>query len=78
MCVCVLTGAIKGMGIKEGVTLVVGGGFHGKSTILQALQVFAFSVPTFQYSFKVNITYLLVRWGVTTKCQEMVGSLLVA
>ncbi|MXX84919.1 MAG: ABC-ATPase domain-containing protein [Acidobacteria bacterium] len=28
---------IRGMGIPEGVTLIVGGGFHGKSTLLQAL-----------------------------------------
>ena len=27
------------MGIPEGITLIVGGGFHGKSTLLQALQV---------------------------------------
>lgn len=32
-------GPIKGMGIPEGVTLVVGGGFHGKSTLLQALEL---------------------------------------
>lgn len=31
-------GAIKGMGISEGVTLIVGGGFHGKSTLLRALE----------------------------------------
>eukprot|EP00916_Digyalum_oweni_P007938 GHVL01013324.1.p1 GENE.GHVL01013324.1~~GHVL01013324.1.p1 ORF type:complete len:617 (+),score=126.40 GHVL01013324.1:41-1891(+) len=31
-------GNIIGMGIKKGVTLVVGGGFHGKSTLLSALQ----------------------------------------
>ncbi len=31
-------GKIDGMGIPQGVTLVVGGGFHGKSTLLQALQ----------------------------------------
>ncbi|MBQ6886011.1 MAG: ABC-ATPase domain-containing protein [Lachnospiraceae bacterium] len=31
-------GKITGMGIKKGVTLFVGGGYHGKSTILQALQ----------------------------------------
>jgi predicted ABC-class ATPase len=30
-------GPIRGMGIPEGVTLVVGGGFHGKSTLLEAL-----------------------------------------
>ncbi len=29
--------AITGMGIPQGVTLIVGGGFHGKSTLLQAL-----------------------------------------
>jgi predicted ABC-class ATPase len=28
---------VSGMGIPEGVTLIVGGGFHGKSTLLQAL-----------------------------------------
>ena len=31
-------GRIRGMGIPRGVTLVVGGGFHGKSTLLQALE----------------------------------------
>lgn len=31
-------GKVAGMGIKKGVTLFVGGGFHGKSTLLQALQ----------------------------------------
>ena len=31
-------GAVTGMGIPSGVTLVVGGGFHGKSTLLRALQ----------------------------------------
>jgi predicted ABC-class ATPase len=30
-------GVISGMGVAEGVTLVVGGGFHGKSTLLSAL-----------------------------------------
>lgn len=29
---------ISGMGIPKGITLFVGGGYHGKSTILQALQ----------------------------------------
>lgn len=32
-------GLIKGMGIKKGVTLIVGGGYHGKSTILNALEL---------------------------------------
>ena len=30
-------GEISGMGVPEGVTLVAGGGFHGKSTLLSAL-----------------------------------------
>lgn len=31
-------GKISGMAIPRGVTLIVGGGFHGKSTLLQALE----------------------------------------
>ena len=31
-------GPIVGMGIPQGISLVVGGGFHGKSTLLEALQ----------------------------------------
>jgi predicted ABC-class ATPase len=31
-------GEITGMGIKRGVTLIIGGGYHGKSTLLQALE----------------------------------------
>lgn len=31
-------GKVSGMGIPEGVTLIVGGGYHGKSTLLEALQ----------------------------------------
>ncbi|AIS52273.1 ABC transporter, ATPase, putative [Thermoanaerobacter kivui] len=31
-------GKITGMGIPQGVTLIVGGGYHGKSTLLQAVQ----------------------------------------
>lgn len=30
-------GPIRGMGIPEGITLIVGGGYHGKSTLLSAL-----------------------------------------
>ena len=29
---------ITGMGVPQGITLIVGGGFHGKSTILEALE----------------------------------------
>ena len=31
-------GTLTGMGVPEGITLVVGGGFHGKSTLLRALE----------------------------------------
>lgn len=31
-------GKIKGMGIPKGITLIVGGGYHGKSTLLKALE----------------------------------------
>ncbi len=32
------SGKIKGMGIPKGVTLIVGGGYHGKSTLLKAIE----------------------------------------
>ncbi len=31
-------GTVSGMGVPEGITLIVGGGFHGKSTLLHALE----------------------------------------
>ncbi len=31
-------GPITGMGIRRGITLIVGGGYHGKSTLLKALE----------------------------------------
>lgn len=31
-------GKITGMGIPEGITLIVGGGYHGKSTLLKAIE----------------------------------------
>ncbi|MFP4480945.1 MAG: ABC-ATPase domain-containing protein [Desulfohalobiaceae bacterium] len=31
-------GRVQGLGIPAGVTLIVGGGYHGKSTVLQSLQ----------------------------------------
>ncbi|MGF1748311.1 MULTISPECIES: P-loop domain-containing protein [Vibrio] len=31
-------GEVKGMGVPKGVTLIVGGGFHGKSTLLNAIE----------------------------------------
>ncbi|KAL7749337.1 hypothetical protein RI367_005208 [Sorochytrium milnesiophthora] len=36
-------GTVHGTGIRRGVTLIVGGGFHGKSTLLQALEVGAYN-----------------------------------
>ncbi|NIK13101.1 ABC-ATPase domain-containing protein [Alkalibacillus almallahensis] len=30
---------IRGMAIKQGITLIVGGGYHGKSTLLEALEL---------------------------------------
>jgi len=35
---CPNRGAIAGMGIPAGVTLIVGGGYHGKSTVLKAIE----------------------------------------
>ncbi len=32
-------GALTGMGIPRGITLIVGGGYHGKSTLLKALEL---------------------------------------
>lgn len=32
-------GRISGMGMKKGITLIVGGGYHGKSTLLKALEL---------------------------------------
>ncbi len=31
-------GRVRGLGVRTGVTLIVGGGFHGKSTLLQAIE----------------------------------------
>lgn len=31
-------GTLRGMGIPKGITLIAGGGYHGKSTLLQALE----------------------------------------
>lgn len=32
-------GLITGMGVPEGITLIVGGGYHGKSTLLRAIEL---------------------------------------
>ncbi len=54
---------IAGMGIPKGITLICGGGFHGKSTLLEALQVGVYpKIPgdgrefcvTSSHSFKIR------------------------
>lgn len=34
-------GPVTGMAVKKGVTLIVGGGFHGKSTLLEVRTTFS-------------------------------------
>jgi predicted ABC-class ATPase len=36
---CPNCGSITGMGIPKGITLIVGGGYHGKSTLLRAIEL---------------------------------------
>ncbi len=36
---CPNQGKVKGMGIPSGITLIVGGGYHGKSTLLKAIEL---------------------------------------
>lgn len=36
---CPNRGKVTGMGIPQGVTLIVGGGYHGKSTLLRAIEL---------------------------------------
>lgn len=36
---CPNRGLIHGMGIPQGITLIVGGGYHGKSTLLRAIEL---------------------------------------
>jgi hypothetical protein len=44
-------GVVRGMGIRQGITLIAGGGFHGKSTLLQALEAGVYNkVGTGQYN----------------------------
>jgi predicted ABC-class ATPase len=38
-------GRVSGMGVPRGVTLVVGGGFHGKSTLLRAIEAGVYGHP---------------------------------
>ncbi len=38
-------GTLRGLGVRAGVTLIVGGGYHGKSTLLQALALGIYDHP---------------------------------
>ncbi len=49
--------AIKGMGIPEGVTLIVGGGYHGKTTLLNALALGVYNhIPGDGREFVVTVS----------------------
>jgi predicted ABC-class ATPase len=49
-------GLIKGMGIPEGVTLIIGGGYHGKSTLLDAVKLGVYNhVPGDGREFAVTV-----------------------
>jgi len=38
-------GRVRGLGVREGVTLIVGGGYHGKSTLLNAIELGVYDHP---------------------------------
>ena len=38
-------GRVSGMGVRDGVTLIVGGGYHGKSTLLSAIELGVYDHP---------------------------------
>ena len=49
-------GRITGMGIEKGITLIVGGGYHGKSTLLRALELGVYNhVPDDGREFCVSL-----------------------
>ena len=51
-------GTITGMGIPKGVTLIVGGGYHGKSTLLRALELGVYNhIPEDGREFVVTNPY---------------------
>ena len=53
-------GAITGMGIPKGVTLIVGGGYHGKSTLLRALELGVYNhIPGDGREFVVTNPYTM-------------------
>jgi predicted ABC-class ATPase len=53
-------GPITGMGIPKGVTLIVGGGYHGKSTLLTALELGVYNhIPRDGREFAVTNSYAM-------------------
>lgn len=62
-------GIIQGMGIPAGITMIAGGGFHGKSTLLDALSVGCYNHVPGGYSISLSypliylIPYGLNRWS---------------
>ena len=59
-------GTVVGMGVRRGITLVVGGGYHGKTTLLEALQVGVYNhVPGDGREFVV-----LERTGVKVRAED--------
>ena len=66
--------SIRGMLVKEGVTIIAGGGFHGKSTLLRAIAsgvyvIISFPVSTvgtkYTHSLTHNTNYDPFRLGTT-------------
>lgn len=56
---------IKGMGIKQGITCITGGGFHGKSTLLQAI-----SSGVYAHIPDDGREYIVVREDAVFTCAE--------
>lgn len=56
--------AVEGMGIPRGVTVLTGGGFHGKTTLLEALVTtypLATRVPRRALTFDIrNLEYIML------------------
>lgn len=68
---------ITGMGIPKGISLICGGGFHGKSTLLQALQVGRQKPHSRLSSRKVDFelnSFSIGRLGSIPRWLVMVGS----
>ncbi len=53
-------GTVTGMGVPEGVTLIVGGGYHGKSTLLKALEFGVYNhIPGDGREFVVSKSHMI-------------------